>query len=597
MTAASVQRSGGIVAGILFTAGLVALQALIGGRVLLFAYPGLGLIAMASIVGVATLARPRGRAEFFCVLGTALFFGYLLLRAFASPGYFARPDLFSIAGALVVYAVTVTVLTSSKTRMLIFAGLLAFALVHVLIGVMQFTRGDNFMLIPFLQRVDYGQRASGFYVCPNHLAGLLEVLGIVGLSITCWSQLPMWGKVLIGYLTGTCYAGLALTGSRGGYVSAAASLLAFAAISLFAARRSRSGNWPRIALVGLIALVAVLSTAGLLIRGSGYLNDRAGNIVDSKNMRIELWRAAIQQWKLEPVFGTGSGTYRFYGRQFRTVQMQNDPIDVHNDYLHLLCEYGLVAAIGFLVFFGAHARQGWRTLKHISSGHRDRSALLNNRLALHIGALSAIVAYAVHSVFDFNLHIPANAALMAFIFGIVAHSAKVHTTRDAAVAGARRWNFAIGLFAILLMVQCIRLFPGEYFTEQARVALRDEDPAQALLLAERAVAQEPANPELYFYFGRALLATAHQLADPDQRPPNFEKAAEAFQRAHELAPLDGTYPLNLAFTYDELSRFDDAEHMYTIARARDPRSTSVSELYRAHLKAREKRTASSGGSL
>ena len=90
------------------------------------------------------------------------------------------------------------------------------------------------MLIPFLQRADYGHRASGFYVCPNHLAGVLEVLGIIGLSITCWSRWPVWSKLLIGYLVCVCYAGVALTGSRGGYLSVAASLIVFAILSLTA---------------------------------------------------------------------------------------------------------------------------------------------------------------------------------------------------------------------------------------------------------------------------------------------------------------------------------------------------------------------------
>ena len=39
------------------------------------------------------------------------------------------------------------------------------------------------------------RRASGLYVDPDHLAGLLEVLGILGLSVACWSRLPGWAKV------------------------------------------------------------------------------------------------------------------------------------------------------------------------------------------------------------------------------------------------------------------------------------------------------------------------------------------------------------------------------------------------------------------
>ena len=74
-----------------------------------------------------------------------------------------------------VYGIVATQLTSAAQRLTLIVILLVAALVHVVIGFARFSRGDNFMLISFLQRADYGQQASGFYVCPNHLAGLLEV--------------------------------------------------------------------------------------------------------------------------------------------------------------------------------------------------------------------------------------------------------------------------------------------------------------------------------------------------------------------------------------------------------------------------------------
>jgi hypothetical protein len=50
-----------------------------------------------------------------------------------------------------------------------------------------------------------------------------------------------------------------------------------------------------------------------------------------------------------------------------------------------------------------------------------------------------------------------------------------------------------------------------------------------------------------------------------------------------LAPLDGTYPLDIASTYDEMGRFADAERMFALARARDPQSTDLANLYQTHL--------------
>ena len=565
------------------------LQALIGGRGLLFVFPGLCLLAAAALVGLATAARSRAQADSRCLYSAGIFLGYLLLRAICSPGYFARPDLFSIVGVMVVYGTTVTLLTSSRARLGIVGALLAFAVIHVLIGIVQFTRGDNFMPISWLQRVDYGQRASGFYVCPNHLAGLLEVVGIFGLSLTCWSRWPLWAKLLAGYATGACYAGLALTGSRGGYISAVASLIVFALSSLVVIRRARAESWTKLAVIGAIALFGVLGTVALVVGQSGYLRERAENIIDRKNVRFELWRAAVQQWKLQPVFGTGSGSYRFYGRQFRAHEVQNDPVDVHNDYLHLLCEYGILGGAAFVLFFAAHARQASSALKHFSArSTAGGGSLLSNHVALQLGAMGAIAAYVVHSALDFNLHIPANAMLLAFVFGIVANPGATRPRGAEEPALPNRTKNATASLAVTLLILCFRYLPAEYYTERARAALRDEAPDLSIAFAEKALTHDRRNPQLYFYIGRAFLALAHQSGAPEERLPWFARALEAFTNAHRLAPLDGSYPLNLAFTYDELGRFEEAEHMYELARKRDPRSLTVKQLYQAHLEAQDK---------
>ncbi len=575
-----------VLSATLLVAGLALLQTLIGGRVLLFAFPGLFLIGVAAFVGSLRKMPTKPHPDLLCIGGTCICFAYILLRASFSGSYVARADLFSVGGALAVYALVSLVLTRGSVRVAIIVSLLSFGLIHVLIGAIQFTRGENFMPIPFLQRTDYGMRASGLYVCPNHLAGLLEVLAVFGLSLALWGRSPMWGKLILLYVTAGCYVGLLLTGSRGGYLSAGASLITFWGVSLIVTRVAYPKRAALVAGAGVIGLIAVTMAAVFLMRQSDYLSERGANIIDTKNMRVNLWRAAIRQWELAPIFGTGAGSYRFYGRQFRVESMQNDPVDVHNDYLHLLCEYGLVGAAGFMLFLGVHLRRGWRSLKILA----ERSAIHSspsNRLALLIGALCAVAAYLVHSVFDFNLHIPANASLLALVFGVISNagvsapSAVERPTLDF----APRVLAGMGL---ILAIQAGRLFPGEYYTERARVALRDENPAAAIKAADDALKRESHNPEVFFYLGRAWMALAHRYKSYDERAPLYQKAINAFRQAHEIVPLDGTYPLDLGLTYDEMGRFDEAEGMYKLARVRDPNSAAVAQLYAAHVQLHRK---------
>ena len=575
-----------ILLAILLVAAFLSIQALIGGTRLLFALPAYALLALIGVLSIALVRSAKPAPRQLCLWSAVVFFGYILLRAAFSPmPYLAWLDISSVLAGLVVYFFTSCILTSARTRMSILACLLMAALAHVLVGAIQFRSGNNFMPISFLQRFDYGHRASGFYVCPNHLAGLLEVLGVFGLSIVCWSRWPVWSKLLLGYATLACYLGVVLTGSRGGYLSVAASLLVFGVLSFKILRSTGSMAALRIGAAGLIAATLVITAAVLVIRHSEVLSERTRTAVPARNFRFELWQAAVEQWKLEPLFGTGSRTYLFYGRKFRSPRMQLDPIYTHNDYLQLLAEYGLVGAATFLLFLGAHWRCGWIDAgrlgpKRIQISHR----LASNTMALNVGALGAVAAYVIHSVFDFNLHIPANVLLLAFVFGIIANPG---VTQETSIAKARRklifWRILLFVLATILGIHVWQSAPGEYYGEEARQALRDYHFLAATDSALKALQYETRNPSIYYSLGRARSSGGDAQQIPEAKASFYNAAVPAYFKARELAPLDKTYAIELALTYDALERFPEAEWLYGEARKLDPRSTTLRDYYNAHL--------------
>jgi hypothetical protein len=214
------------------------------------------------------------------------------------------------------------------------------------------------------------------------------------------------------------------------------------------------------------------------------------------------------------------------------------------------------------------------------------SSPLSDRLALNIGAVSAIGAYVVHSAVDFNLHIPANALLIAFVFGILANPGM---TPDSKIPRTRGLvpKLAFVMVGVILLFQCARLLPGEYFAERASIALEGDDPAAAVSMANKALIYEQQNPNIFFYLGRALGALGNEKRRSEKRNAYYDAALAAFDKAHLLAPLDGNYPLDMAYAYDEMGRFAEAEWMYGVARSRDPRSVMMSQLYQSHLEAWE----------
>ncbi len=257
-------RAGEILAAVIVALALAGIQVLIGGTRLVYSLPVYALLGGAALLAVFSLRRSKPAPERICLWASAIFFGYILARAWFSPvPYLARTDIFSVLAGLVIYLSVAFIITSAPWRMAILLFLLVVALVQVGIGAVQFRSGDNFMLIPFLQRFDYGRRASGFYACPNHFAGLLEVIGVFCLSFACWSRWRLWAKLLVGYAGGICFVGLALTGSRGGYLSAAASLLVLAVLTLLALRRAGAAVFWRTTLGGGVFAL-------LLVRGAFF---------------------------------------------------------------------------------------------------------------------------------------------------------------------------------------------------------------------------------------------------------------------------------------------------------------------------------------
>jgi len=323
----------------------------------------------------------------------------------------------------------------------------------------------------------------------------------------------------------------------------------------------------------------------LVVKRSDFLADRAQNALSTAPIRLDLWHAAIEEWKSRPLIGTGSGTYLYYGRMFRTERMQQDPIDAHNDYLHLLGEYGAVGGALFLFFLGAHLHNGWKNFQRLGPKRVVVSHnLLSTSLALNLGAIGSVAAYIVHSFVDFNLHIPANVLLLAFVFGVLANAGIQRETEDSIVPTSILWWRALlaGLGAFLA-IQSVRLLPGEYFAEHARTALRDNQPDAAIRFTLRGLQTEKRNPFLYQYLASGKLTRCDSIASAGERASCYEDALSSLSKARELAPSDRTFLVPLAATYDALDRFAEAEWIFDEARHWDPRSIYLNELYRYHL--------------
>ncbi len=575
-------------------ATLAWIQGLIGGTRLLFAIPPYLVLATAGVLSIVALRRRTPLPPGGIILTTLLFAGYILLRAANSEvTYLWWPDFLMTLAALIVYLITALQLVSAPARLWVVAAVLLLALGQTALAWYQNLSGTPYHFFGFENRhiSSLGVRGTGMFISGNHLAGFLESSAMLALGVALWARLPLAVRLLAGAVALFCYSGVAVSGSRGGYLSSAFSLLVFAFLSgraWLAATGQRLGarTWKPLLLGagGLLLLLGVVAWIG----SQNHLVVRRFQAIGTKDIRWANWAAAVDQFQLAPVLGTGAGTHLIYGRLFRRAELQTDPVHAHGDYLELLAEYGLVGGALALLFLGAHLLPSYREQGYIS-GVRMRAGpgvLRSNTLALSIGAWGGIAALLAHSVVDFNMHIPANALFYAFLFGILANAGATRAQTPLWLSTLMASRMAIPVLGVALLLLALPKLEGEKWAEKARAALRDGDYQSAIRFSRSAILVEPVNPYPWFYLGEANQAIGVQLPVPHLRETHLIQAVDAYEQGLKRLPHDHSLLIRLGQAHDRLGRYDEAEAAYKEALEWDPNLGAIHAYYAVHLQRR-----------
>src|SRR5262249_5504358 len=218
-----------------------------------------------------------------------------------------------------------------------------------------------------------------------------------------------------------------LSGSRGGMLAFIVQVVVLAVLL-----RNR-GDWKQPVALGVFFAVII----GFLIwLGGNELTRRLVSIQAegrqelSGGVRMTIDRDSLRMVREKPLLGWGLGTFPVVYPRFRTFYTKFFVNEAHNDYLQLTVETGLAGlAIAFwfllLTFRGAKAKlHNW-------------AETINGTLTA--AALLGCIGILVHSFLDFNLQIPANAALF-YVLCALAASAPFHESQR---RRARRYNLIL----------------------------------------------------------------------------------------------------------------------------------------------------------
>lgn len=411
----------------------------------------------------------------------------------------------------------------------------------------------------------YWGRGSGSYICPNHLGGLLEMIIPIAMAMGLSSRISHSLRIGLIYCALVMLAGLAVTFSRGAWFSIVVSIT----ILLMIFFRRPHLRWATLAVV-------ILLTGGVafFMKSSSDAGQRIVEVrnVDGEieNIRFVIWKAGLEMWKKQPILGTGPGHFDHRFQEFRPESFQHRAGYAHNDYLNTLTDYGIVGLILVLLTPGillVNFKGIWK------GNRRDQTSIgekNSNKEPVLIGCSLGLLAIMIHSIVDFNMQIPANAAVMTVLLAIVTSHWR-NSTRKFWIS-PKWWMSALQIPVFILMgiflgIQAWVLWKSYQVgrTASPGIAKSGSDQKKALELAHTI------DPKNFKFSGE--LAEFHRrnfFEGNDGYKESGENAMKWYSTAIQSNPWNHNFYIGLGGVLDGFYRESEADKYFAKALELDP---------------------------
>ncbi len=342
------------------------------------------------------LAAREIRVEWSPLFGPVLFFlGIVLAQiAFRRTAYLydslTALWLHIAYGILLFVAVQVLWAGDGFSFTLLFGKTMAlFGSAYAVFAVLQeFTSGGDiyWLITPRVGNV------YGSYVNHNHYAGLMELLLPFPLVLAFGGSRYIAKCLLFGCAATLMAASVFLCQSRGGMFAV---VVETAFLAIFWMRQFS----PKKSAAVFVAFCLVTSLFLIWIAPQ-QVGSRMTNIHDPARWLIH--RDSLRMFMAHPFLGSGLGTFPTVFPHYRLFYDGFFINHAHDDYLELLLETGLAGVGVGIWFLVVLYREGWS---------RVHPANFSPMTLTSKAALVGCTGILAHSFIDFNLHIPANAAL------------------------------------------------------------------------------------------------------------------------------------------------------------------------------------------
>ena len=324
--------------------------------------------------------------------------GQIMFRGTASP-YDTRVDLqLLLTYAIVLFLATQVFRSADEWRGFVWF-LMFFGFLVAIFGILQHLTFNGKLY--WFREMRFGGIPFGPYVNRNHFAGFAELVIPISLVPLVLGKVRRERRFAVAMFALLPIVALFLSASRGGIVSFAAEIGVLAL--LLTLRRSGSRHVLAGGVVLLLAFMAVswLGVRQILERFSS-MQSLEVTVGKRASMRHDSWRI----FREHPWAGTGLGTLPIVFPAYESLYDGKVVNHAHNDYLEMLADTGLIGALCCAAFLGILF---YCSLKQLLVTDKSFAA------ALHLSGLVACCGFLVHSLVDFNLHMPGNALLFCLM--------------------------------------------------------------------------------------------------------------------------------------------------------------------------------------
>ena len=260
----------------------------------------------------------------------------------------------------------------------------------------------------WLRQPRMGGWIYGPYVNHNHYAGLMEMLLPIPL-VLCLTRLTHSKERIAAAAAAAIMAGtIFLSGSRGGMLALGGELVLLAFVLVKQRRDLRTALRLGLFLLIVVGLLTWLGGDELLRRLATVQSPHSEL---SGDMRLQINRDGLHMFLRKPVLGWGLESFPVVYPQFRRFYTNFFVNQAHNDYLQLLIEMGLLGFGTMLWFLVVLYRTAFRKISNWTSQVSG---------AMTLACMLGFTGILIHSMVDFNLQIPANAALFYVLCTIAA---------------------------------------------------------------------------------------------------------------------------------------------------------------------------------